>query len=178
MKKEVWIAIIFSAVFLGLGFVLASLHHQKLEKYEKFKSDSIRLEIKAERARSLEANACYFCKNQIGDKSYTIENDGTFKELLKKNGDRGMFCSIKCCKAFLVKDEEDYNRRHSNSSTSDTPESNDGSETWIPTGYHKGGSCYDCSGTGHYTYSIEGTGVNEGGVCAGCNGRGYNLIKN
>ena len=64
-------------------------------------------------------------------------------------------------------------KESSSSSTSSTSSTSSVEEA--PVGYHKGGSCSDCSGTGYYTHSIEGTGVKEGGVCAGCNGRGYHL---
>lgn len=43
----------------------------------------------------------------------------------------------------------------------------------IPSGYKKGGSCYDCNGNG---YGIDANYGNEM-VCPGCNGRGYRLRR-
>ena len=50
----------------------------------------------------------------------------------------------------------------------------DGSET-PPSGYHKGSSCSDCSGTGKMTNS--GLAHQSGDMCAGCNGKGYHWEK-
>jgi hypothetical protein len=54
------------------------------------------------------------------------------------------------------------------SSSADTP----------PAGYHKGGSCSDCNGTGYYQHDLWGTKLDDtGSQCASCGGKGYHWVK-
>jgi DnaJ-class molecular chaperone len=73
--------------------------------------------------------------------------------------------------------EESKNKENSDSNVSNAPKSNDGTDTWIPDGYHRGSDCSDCSGTGHKTYYLSND-TPYSGICPSCNGRGYKTEKN
>jgi hypothetical protein len=72
---------------------------------------------------------------------------------------------------FLAFGSDDSGSSYSPSSSS----SSSSSKHDAPKGYHKGGSCNFCSGTGYKT--TDGPNWKKGNVCASCNAKGYKWVK-
>jgi hypothetical protein len=175
--KNIGCVLLFAVVVVALGFGLNSLHHEKLEKDEKIRIEEIRIDKQAKIADSISIakqillqNACFFCKKQIADKSYNIENDGTFKEYTNINGSHAMFCSIKCCEAYLAKDEAEYNKTHTDDDGSNAysnPVLDRADEDSNPNRT----TCPQCNGSGYESGGIV-NGEKQEIICRMCHGSG------
>jgi hypothetical protein len=171
MKSKIKFIITAITITIILSFLgLYTLRNDKLERDNKNRidreaeiADSISM-----RKHTLEANACYVCKKQIGAKSYSIENDGTYKEYNVINGSHAMFCSIKCCEAEDKRtyiDNDDINTYSNNQNSSDYEMGDDGK-------VYETNPCSMCKGAG----VTKGRNIISGEIeyltCQMCEGQG------
>jgi hypothetical protein len=184
MKNDLGKGIIVIAVVLGLGFGFYSLNQYKREKYEKFKSDSIRVEKEAEKEAKLShlkaietgkkmdlmMNACSFCNKQMEDIYYMDEIGLIYTDRTEITGNYKDFCSNKCAEDYLAKDKAEYHKTHpvdDGSNAYSNPVLDRADEDSNPNRT----TCPQCNGLGYETGGIV-NGQRQEMTCRMCKGTG------
>lgn len=106
-----------------------------------------------------ESEECSYCiksDEYVCNKCGKVNKKPVFKFHINYDNDTLRYCSDKC-----------YNKIYGSSSDEKAPD-----------GYHKGGSCNECGGTGRTQQDIVGTrGDDTGSQCASCSGKGFHWVK-